>query len=219
MGAVYTKMKNFNEIIERLLEIYPNEKLDLKFENPFELLIASILAAQAKDEIVNLCTEELFKYHGSPERLASAKLDDLKPYISKINFWRRKAKMIIEASKYILDNFSGVVPDSYEKLVNIKGVGSKTANMILGGAFGKPAVIVDTHFQRVVKRLGLLPDKLKPLEIEKNIREIVPQDLLTRFSFAIIRHGKSVCHARKPDCDKCQINYLCKFYKNHKGDS
>ncbi len=201
-----------DEIIKKILQIYPDEKLDLKFRNPFELLIASILAAQAKDEVVNSCTQKLFQDYNSPEKLASAKVEDLKPYISQINFWRRKAKMIIEASKQI----EGTVPDSYEKLIKIKGVGSKTANMVLGGAFGKPAVIVDTHFQRVAKRIGLIPDNMKPLEIEKKIREIIPENLLTKFSLALMRHGKSVCYAKKPNCSECQINYLCKFYKNQK---
>lgn len=202
------------DIINIVLELYPNEKLDLTFSSPFELLVAAILSAQAKDEVVNSCTVNLFKDFNSPEKFSSASPEMLKPYISRINFWYKKALTIIDVSKKIVDKFGGRVPDSYDELISIRGIGSKTANMVLAGAFGKPSVIVDTHFQRVSKRLGIVPEHLDPSEIERFVKEIVPQDKLVSFSLALIRHGKKVCTARAPKCDVCKLKNLCTFFRD-----
>lgn len=206
-------MKDIQGLVNRVIELYPDEKLDLKFSNPFELLVAAILAARSKDEVVNSCTEKLFKDFNSPEKFARAKPEDLGPYISRINYWYKKAKTIIEASRYIIENFGGKVPDSYEELVKIKGIGSKTANMILGCAFGKPAVIVDTHFKTVSERLGIVRKNSKPLEIEERIKKIVPEKYWTSFSLALMRHGKKICDARKPKCDICELTRFCDFFE------
>lgn len=207
-------MKDFSTLVSKILQIYPDEKLDLRFKNPFELLVAAILAAQSKDEVVNSCTENLFKKFDSPEKFSKLNPEDLKPYISKINFWYKKAKTIIDASNYIQKNYGGKVPDSYEELIKIKGVGSKTANMILGAAFGKPAVITDTHVQRVSKRLGIVPQDAEPSEIEETIKKIVPEENLTKFSLALMRHGKKVCQAKKPNCIVCDIKNYCEFFRS-----
>ncbi len=212
------KSERILKIVEMLIKEYPDEKLDLVYRTPFELLISAVLAAQARDEVVNKCTARLFEDFGSPEKLSKATPETLKQYISKINFWRRKAKIIIDISKQLLKYYGGNVPDDKEKLMSLKGVGSKTANMVLGGAFSKPAVIVDTHFAKISKRLGIVSENMSAEDIEEFIRGIVPPEKQTPFSLAMIRHGKKVCHAKNPKCDVCVIMKLCEFPKrNIKG--
>jgi endonuclease-3 len=209
-------MKHYSKVeklINKILEVYPAEKLDLKFSSPFELLVAAILAAQAKDEVVNQATEKLFQVYKTPADFSKLKPEDLEPFISKINYWYKKAQAIIDASKFLIENYGGKVPDSKEELMKIKGVGSKTANMILGGAFGKPAIIVDTHFDRVSKRLGLVSKSADREEVEAEIKKVVPEKDWTRFSFALIRHGKKICHAKNPECDICPFSDLCDFFR------
>jgi endonuclease-3 len=208
-------MKHYSKVeklINKILEVYPAEKLDLKFSSPFELLVAAILAAQAKDEVVNQATEKLFQVYKTPADFSKLKPEDLEPFISKINYWYKKAQAIIDASKFLIENYGGKVPDSKEELMKIKGVGSKTANMILGGAFGKPAIIVDTHFDRVSKRLGLVSKSADREEVEEEIKKVVPEKDWTRFSFALIRHGKKICHAKNPECEICPFSDLCDFF-------
>jgi endonuclease-3 len=208
-------MKHYSKVeklINKILEVYPAEKLDLKFSSPFELLVAAILAAQARDEVVNQATEKLFQVYKTPEDFSKLKPEDLEPFISKINYWYKKAQAIIDASKFLIENYGGKVPDSKEELMKIKGVGSKTANMILGGAFGKPAIIVDTHFDRVSKRLGLVSKSADREEVEEEIKKVVPEKDWTRFSFALIRHGKKICHAKNPECEICPFSDLCDFF-------
>ena len=209
-------MKHYSKVeklINKILEVYPAEKLDLKFSSPFELLVAAILAAQAKDEVVNQATEKLFQVYKTPEDFSKLKPEDLEPFISKINYWYKKAQAIIDASKFLIENYGGKVPDSKEELMKIKGVGSKTANMILGGAFGKPAIIVDTHFDRVSKRLGLVSKSADRKEVEEEIKKVIPEKDWTRFSFALIRHGKKICHAKNPECEICPFSDLCYFFR------
>jgi endonuclease-3 len=202
------------KLINKVLEVYPDEKLDLKFSSPFELLVAAILAAQSKDEVVNQATEKLFQVYKTPEDFSKLKPEDLEPFISRINYWYKKAQTIIDASKFLLESYGGKVPDSKDELLKIKGVGSKTANMILGGAFGKPAVVVDTHVDRVSKRLGLVSEKAKPDEVEAEIKKIVPEKDWTRFSFALMRHGKKICHAKNPECESCPFSDLCEYFNS-----
>jgi len=209
-------MKRYSKVeklINKILEVYPAEKLDLKFSSPFELLVAAILAAQARDEVVNQATEKLFQVYKTPEDFSKLKPEDLEPFISKINYWYKKAQAIIDASKFLIENYGGKVPDSKEELMKIKGVGSKTANMILGGAFGKPAIIVDTHFDRVSKRLGLVSKSADREEVEEEIKKVIPEKDWTRFSFALIRHGKKICHAKNPECEICPFSDLCDFFR------
>ena len=200
------------KVVDRVLELYPDEKLDLRFRNAFELLIAAIFAARSKDEVVNEATEVMFQEYRTPEELAGAKPEDLKKYVSKINFWYKKAKTAIDLSREITEKHKGKVPDSVDELVKLKGVGRKTANMVLGGAYGKPAIITDTHFITVSTRLGFIREGEKPERIEEIMREIVPEEKQTKFSFALIRHGKLVCHAVSPKCDECGLSDLCMFY-------
>lgn len=203
--------QKIKKIVDILIREYPDERLDLAYTNPFELLIASILAARSKDEIVNQCTFNLFRDFGTPEKLSRATPETLKPYISKINFWHRKAKIIIEVAKEIVERYGGRVPDDRESLMSLKGVGSKTANMVLAGAFSKPAIIVDTHFEKVSKRLGIVQENMSTSDIEEYMKSVVPLDKQTPFSLAMMRHGKKVCHAKNPECNICVLNELCEF--------
>lgn len=212
----YSELESSDEkkkLISRILEIYPDERLDLKFSSPFELLVSAIFAAQARDEVVNLATEKLFQKYKNPEDFANLKPEDLKDYVSKINFWYKKAQTVINASREIIEKYQGKVPDSVDELMKIKGIGRKTANMVVGGAYGKPAIIVDTHVMRVSQRLGLVDEGLTPEEIEFKLKGIVPEEDQTKFSFALIRHGKKVCHAKNPECQICDLKNLCRWYK------
>jgi len=211
------ELEEKRKLVERILEIYPDEKLDLRFRNAFELLIATIFAARSRDEVVNEATEGLFQEYDTPEKLAKAKPEDLKKYVSKINFWYKKAKTAIEVSKEILRKYGGNVPDDVDELTKLKGVGRKTANMVVGAAYGKPAIIVDTHFITVSSRLGFVKEGEKPEKIEEKMREIIPEEKWTKFSLALMRHGKLVCHAISPKCEECKISETCKFYKERRN--
>ncbi len=202
------------EIIEKILKLYPDEKLDLKYSNEFELLVAAVLAARSKDEIVNSATERLFQVYNSPDQFAKLKPEDLKPFVSKINFWYKKSEAIIQISRELLEKYGGKVPQSKEELEKIKGIGSKTASLVVAAAFGKPAIIVDTHFQTVAKRLGLISEQEsdKPQKIEDKMKKIVPENKQAKFSFALIRHGKKFCSIRNPKCSTCPLREDCRFY-------
>ncbi len=187
---------------------YPEPKIELKHSNPFELLIATILSAQCPDTRVNKVTETLFKKYKMPEDYLKAGEDKIVEEIKSINFYKNKAKSIIGCCKKIVEEFNNEIPDNVDDLVKLPGIGRKTANVILGVAYGKPAIIVDTHVKRVSKRLGLTK-KNDPDKIEQDLQKIIPEEYWTNFSLAMILHGRYVCKARKPLCDRCVFNKIC----------
>ncbi len=203
------KVKHIIQALERL---YPDANLELKFNNAFELLIEAILAAQESDKKVNELRESLFKKYKTPADIVSAPLDQLEKDISSVNFYRRKAKLIKKCCQALVETFSGEVPKSVEEMTKLPGVGRKTANMVLGGAFGLPAIIVDRHVLRVAQRIGLTREK-DPDKVEKELMEIVPRDSWTKFSFLLLNHGKNLCGARTPKCEECPICELCESCK------
>ena len=208
-GRLKDKVKH---IIKALEKLYPDASLELKFNNAFELLIEAILAAQESDKKVNELRESLFKKYKTPEDIVSAPLDQLEEDISSVNFYRRKAKLIKKCCQALVETFSGEVPKSVEEMTKLPGVGRKTANMVLGGAFGLPAIIVDRHVLRVAQRIGLTREK-DPDKVEKELMEIVPRDSWTKFSFLLLNHGKNLCGARAPKCEECPICELCESCK------
>jgi endonuclease-3 len=195
-------------IIEKLQRLYPNPGLELEYSNAFELLVEAILAAQESDKKVNELARSLFKKYKGPEDVLNVPIEELERDISVINFYRRKAKLLKSCCQGLVEMFGGEVPRSVEDMVKLPGVGRKTANMVLGGAYNLPAIIVDRHVMRVSQRIGLTQEK-DPDKIEFELMEIVPEDRRTLFSFLLLNHGKKLCTARDPKCGECPICDLC----------
>jgi endonuclease III len=203
------KAQRLTKIIARLRQSYPDAHCELNFSNPLELLIATILSAQCTDKRVNLVTPDLFGRYRSAADYAQADLGELQAAIKTTGFFRNKAKAIKGACRNIVENHGGQVPTTMEDLTALGGVGRKTANVILGNAFGiNSGVVVDTHVARLSKRLGLSRQKT-PEKIEQELMELVPRPEWTLFSHLLIWHGRRRCMARNPDCPGCEIQYLC----------
>jgi endonuclease-3 len=191
-----------------LKKTYPNVRSALKFVNPLELLIATILSAQCTDARVNMVTPGLFKKYKSAKDWAKADIKQIESDIRTTGFYHNKAVSIKGACTTIAEQFGGKVPDTMEELVALPGVGRKTANVVLGNAFGTPAIACDTHVIRLSRRLGL-SENSDPVKLEFDLAEIVPKKIWTAFSHALIFHGRSICKARKPDCGNCPISKYC----------
>ena len=205
-----TRSASVKKIIARLEKVHPDAKLDLDFTNPLELLISLILAAQARDDLVNKITPELFKTNRTAADYANTPLPKLESQIGRINFYRNKAKAIQNCCKQLVARFGGKVPDNLEDLVSLPGVGRKTANIVLGNAFGKQTIGVDTHVMRLSQRLGFTRNT-DPDKIEADLMEIVPGKRRVRFCHLIQYHGRRICVARKPRCPQCTIHDLCPY--------
>lgn len=199
------------KIILILKEVYPEAKTALNFSNPFELLVATILSAQCTDKRVNEVTGRLFKKYKNPADYLNISQEELEQEIRSCGFYHNKAKNILETCRILEEKFSGEVPRDREELMKLPGVGRKTANVVLSNAFGVPAIGVDTHVFRVSKRLGLSEGK-NPEQVEKDLMNILPVDLWSISHHLLIFHGRNICHSRKPKCNICPVNYLCKYY-------
>ena len=198
------------KIIALLKKAYPDAKFALDFSNPLELLIALILAAQARDERVNVVTAELFKKYRTPADWANAPAPTLQEEISQITFFRAKTRSIQGACRMLVEKFGGNVPDNIEDLLMLPGVGRKTANVLLGNAFGHKTIGVDRHVARVSGRLELTK-QTNPDLIEKDLMKVVPGDDRVKFCHLFQHHGRRVCVARIPKCPECPISALCPF--------
>jgi endonuclease-3 len=196
-----------------LKKAYPNAGTALKHSNPFELLIATILSAQCTDARVNMVTKEVFKKYKSAKDWAKADARQIESDIRTTGFYHNKAISIKGACKAIAEQYGGRVPDNMQELVALPGVGRKTANVVLGNAFGKPAIACDTHVIRLSRRLGL-SENSNAVKLEFDLAEIVPRKNWTLFSHVLILHGRNVCNARKPDCENCQISKDCPAANN-----
>lgn len=188
---------------------YPEVKCSLNYSTPVEMLIATQMSAQCTDARVNIVTETLFKKYKSVEDFANADYDELCEDIKSAGFYRNKAKNIIACCKRLIEVYGGEVPDTMEDLLTLAGTGRKTANLVLGDIFGKPAVVVDTHCMRLAKRIGLTTNT-EPEKIEMDLKKIVPPDYQLRLCHQFVYHGRAVCSARKPKCDICPIATVCK---------
>jgi len=202
--------KRVKEIIKILTKVIPDSTIALTFSSPLELLIATILSAQCTDVRVNEVTATLFKKYRSARDYAQAELSELEQDIRPTGFYRNKAKSIQKCCQALVGRFGGEVPKTLEEMVTLSGVGRKTANVILGTAFGIPGIVVDTHVHRVSQRIGLTK-KDDPVKIEFDLMEIVPKEEWTHFSNLLIWHGRRTCVARKPLCDSCVIRKLCDY--------
>jgi endonuclease-3 len=182
----------------------------LDFRNPFQLLAATILAAQCTDQRVNQVTPALFARFPDAGSLARAGREELEALIRPTGFYRSKARSLLGMARALAERFGGRVPESMEELVGLPGVGRKTANVLLGACFGQPAIVVDTHLKRVASRLGLA-DAPDPDKVEARLRELIPAQRQTRFTWVVGEHGRQVCAARKPRCPACPVRALCPF--------
>ena len=190
---------------------YPDARCMLDHEDAFQLLVATILAAQCTDKKVNEVTRDFFRKYPTPGALAKADLATLEREVKATGFFRMKAKSIKGCAAAIVENFGRKVPDTMEQLVALPGVGRKTANVLLGECFSKPGIIVDTHFRRVAARLGLTRSD-DPDRIESDLDALVPLAERTLFSHLITFHGRQICAARKPKCDMCPVGSLCDYF-------
>jgi endonuclease-3 len=203
------KLARLEKIIEGLKRTYPNAHCELNHRNPLELLIATILSAQCTDKRVNLVTPKLFEKYRSAADYARARPGELEEEIKTAGFFRSKARSIRACCKALVEKHGGEVPRTMEELVELEGVGRKTANVVLGNAFDvNVGVVVDTHVARLAQRMGLTREK-EPAKIERDLMNLVPQREWTLFSHLLIWHGRHRCFARKPDCAKCEIGALC----------
>ncbi len=201
-------MADARRILRLLLEKYPEPRIALNFKNPLELLVATILSAQCTDKRVNEVTRELFRKYRSARDYAEADPALFEQEIRPTGFYRNKARQIMECCRALVEKHGGRVPDSLEALTELPGVGRKTANVVLGSAFGKPAIAVDTHVLRVSNRLGLA-DSDDPVKVEEELMRQVPRDDWTRFTLAMILHGRETCKARRPRCGGCILYDEC----------
>lgn len=194
--------------VEALKKEYPEALCSLDYKDPFELLVATRLAAQCTDARVNMVTPALFEKYPDVYSMAQANEEDVGRLIHSCGFYRTKAVDLIEMSKSIIIDFNGQVPDNIEDLISLRGVGRKTANLIVGDIFKKPAVVVDTHCIRITRRLGLHNEK-SPEKIERILRELLPEDESNDFCHRLVLHGRAVCKAPKPLCDNCCMKDFC----------
>jgi len=197
------------EIFERFQAALPEPKGELLYLNPYTLLVAVVLSAQATDVGVNKATTPLFAIADTPEKMLALGEDRVRDAIKSIGLFRNKAKNVIALSAALIEKFDGKVPETREELETLPGVGRKTANVVLNSAFGKPTIAVDTHLFRIGNRLGLAPGKT-PLEVELALEKIIPDQFMRHAHHWLILHGRYTCKARKPECDKCVIFDLCK---------
>jgi len=198
-------------ILDKLGQLYPNATTALNYKNPFELLIATILAAQCTDKRVNSVTEKLFKKYKGPEDFAAADRRELEQDIKECGLFRNKSNNIIATSKMLLEKYGGQVPATFDELIQLPGVGRKTANVILANAFGIPAFAVDTHVYRLAHRLGFSKGK-DVLDVEKDLNRKIPESLWIKAHHWLIYHGRNVCRARKPLCHICPLKEDCPEY-------
>ena len=200
------------KIISILKKIYPDPHCTLNYKNAFELLVSTRLAAQCTDKRVNLTTPNLFSKYPDVYSMAKANLADVEKIVKPCGFFKTKAKDIINLSKIIVEDFDGNVPGSMEELTSLPGIGRKTANVILAEIFHKPAIVVDTHFIRITRRLGFhnLKDAAK---IEFLMKKIVPENESSDFSHRLVAHGREICKALNPKCELCEIKNFCEKYK------
>jgi len=202
------KKKRAASVVRAMRKRYPDAATALTFSNPFELLVATVLAAQCTDKKVNEVTPVLFKKYKGPAEFARARTPSLEKIIKPTGFFRNKSRNLVALSKDIMEKHGGKVPDKMEDLVALKGVGRKTANVVLAGAYDTPGIIVDTHMIRITNRLKFTKEK-DPVKIEHDLMAVLSRKAWSNFSFMIVLHGREVCKARRPLCHICNIEKWC----------
>lgn len=211
MESKAKKRLRAQEIARILAETYPEAKCSLNFKNPYQLLVATILSAQCTDERVNQVTPALFKVYPKPSELAAAPLEEIEEHIRTTGFFRNKAKSLQGMASQVVENHGGKVPGTMEELHKLPGVGRKTANVVLGNCFNTPGLTIDTHMSRVNQRLGLTKHE-DPEKIERDLMDLLPRETWTLYSHRVIYHGRAICQARKPLCERCPVAHLCDYF-------
>lgn len=207
-----TKKEKVLKIKEYLDRTYGDAPCTLDYDDPFQLMVATILAAQCTDARVNLVTPALFKKYPTVAAFAEADVKDVEELIRSTGFFRNKAKNIVACANTLLEKHNGIVPDTMEELIALPGVGRKIANLMLGDVFGKPCIVVDTHCKRITNLLGLTKNT-DPTKIEMDLRKIIPPEYGALFCHQIVEHGRAICIARRPKCSECGMNTVCDYYK------
>lgn len=210
------KVQDRAQVLQILEEVYFDVKPALDYTTPYELLIAVILSAQCTDERVNKVTAELFKEHNTPEKMLTLTQEELEKYIFSCGFYRNKAKHILSASLDIMQKFDGQVPENFEDLKSLAGVGQKTANVVASICFQMDAIAVDTHVFRVSNRLGLA-NATTVEKTEQQLKKAIPKDKWSKAHHWLIFHGRRICHSQRPDCASCMLPSFCKYYKTQQS--
>jgi len=208
-----TKKERYEFVIDWFEKNNPNAETELHYTDPYELLVSVILSAQCTDKRVNMVTPALFKKFPGPESLAKAEFEDVEPFIRSISFANNKTRHLIGMAKMLMEKYNGEVPGTVDELVELPGVGRKTANVITSVIFDQPNMAVDTHVFRVSARIGLTVNAKNPLQTEMQLVKYIPTGLVHKFHHWLILHGRYVCVARKPKCDECGLKPVCKYYQ------
>lgn len=202
------RKRRAQRIVRALARAYPDARCALHFETPFQLLVATILSAQCTDQKVNEVTRVLFARHGTPQALADASPEEIEAIVRPTGFYRQKTKSILASAREIVERHGGAVPKTLEELTQLRGVARKTANVVLGTAFGIPGIAVDTHMARVNQRLRLTASE-DPVRIEQDLMQLVPEPEWTQYTHRVIHHGRVCCDARRPRCESCPLRREC----------
>ncbi|MCM1132444.1 MAG: endonuclease III [Ruminococcus flavefaciens] len=208
-----------NLAIEELEKIYPDIDCTLTYKKPYELMFAARLAAQCTDARVNVVTKTLFVKYPDLQSFANADLEELEQDVKPCGFYHTKAKSLKEMARQILEDFGGELPDNMDDLLKLHGIGRKTANLVMGDIYKKPAVVTDTHCIRITGRLGLTEHK-EPAKVEKDLKKLLPPEISSHFCHQTVQFGRDICRARSPKCTACPLSYFCKYYADmqKKGD-
>ncbi len=206
--SLKNKASRASKILDILSNEYPDAACHLDYKNPFQLLISTLLAAQCTDERVNAVMTPLYKKYKTPADFLKLKPEELENELRSINFYRNKTKSVLSCCNSLVNDHNGEVPKTMDELTKLAGVGRKTANVVLGNCFGEPAIMTDTHLNRVSQRLGLA-DSDKPEKIEMELKAIIPDKLQVKYSHVIGQHGRTICKAKKPLCNECVVCKLC----------
>ncbi|ALM75313.1 endonuclease III domain-containing protein [Thermococcus barophilus] len=212
------KKKRALKIVKKLIEMYPRDRI--LHGGPFFTLIRCIISQRNRDEVTDRVSELLFNRYPTVHALANAKIEDVQKLLREngVGLWKNKGKWIVECSRIILEKYGGKVPDMLEELVKLPGIGRKCANIVLAYGFGKQAIPVDTHVNRISKRLGLAPPKAPPEKVEEYLKELIPKELWIYVNHAMVDHGKAICRPISPRCDECPLKALCPYAKGFISD-
>ncbi len=209
-------MKAINEILDKLEKLYPDAHCELNHTSAFELLIATILSAQCTDVRVNIVTEKLFEKYNTPEDFAKLSIDEISKEIKSCGLYKSKSEKIKVTAQTLVKEYNGQVPDDLEELTKLPGVGRKTANVVLSNAFGQDAIAVDTHVFRVSNRIGIV-DSPTPEKTEFELMKVIPKHRWSHSHHLLIFHGRRMCKARNPECEKCPVKEDCNYYEENFG--
>ncbi|MDE5853612.1 MAG: endonuclease III [Ruminococcus sp.] len=202
--------------ITELEKMYPDIDCSLTYSKPYELMFAARLSAQCTDARVNIVTKTLFVKYPDLQSFANADLEELEQDVKPCGFYHTKAKSLKGMAQKLLDDFGGELPDNMDDLLTLPGIGRKTANLVMGDIFKKPAIVTDTHFIRITGRLGLTENK-EPAKVEKDLKNIIPPEISSHFCHQTVQFGRDICRARNPKCEECSLSYFCKYYAD-KGE-